>query len=63
MGKIAYVDQDLCISCGICVTNLPTVFRFNADNKAECYDPNGADEEIIQREAIDQCPVTCICWQ
>lgn len=63
MAKKAFVDQDLCISCGLCVDNLPAVFRFNDSGKAECFDPAGAPEDVIQSEAIDVCPVSCICWE
>jgi ferredoxin len=63
MSKKAFVDQDLCIGCGICVGNLPKVFRMNDDNKAECYDPTAATEDEIQSDAIDACPVSCICWE
>lgn len=63
MAKKAFVDQELCISCGLCVDNLPDVFRFNDSGKAECYDPDGAPEDVIQSEAIDVCPVSCICWE
>ena len=31
MIKKPWVDQDECISCGLCIDNLPGVFRF-ADN-------------------------------
>ena len=48
MEKIAFVDQDMCIGCGICVTNLPDVFHLTANGKAECFDPYGATEEEIQ---------------
>jgi ferredoxin len=61
--KKAFVDQDTCIGCGICANNLPDVFRMNEDGKAECFDSAGADEDVIQHEAIDVCPVACICWQ
>lgn len=63
MAKEAFVDEDLCIGCGICITNLPDVFRFNIHGKAECFDPTGATEEEIQTQAIDACPVSCICWK
>jgi ferredoxin len=45
----------------VCVDTCPAVFRFDADNRAEAYDPNGADAAAIQ-EAIDLCPVACIYW-
>lgn len=63
MAKEAFVDQDMCIGCGICVENLPDVFHMTANGKAECFDPNGASEEDIQFQAIDLCPVTCIHWK
>lgn len=63
MAKIVLVDQDMCIGCGVCVNNLPEVFRFNDENKAECHNPIGASEDEIQEQAIDVCPVACICWE
>ena len=62
VAKKPLVNKDECISCGICKTNCPQVFRFDAHGKAECYDPEGAPEEVIQNEAIDMCPVSCISW-
>ncbi len=62
MARIPTVDQDSCISCGLCVTTCPGVFRFNEDGKSEVYDPNGASEQEIQ-QAIDGCPVQCISWK
>jgi len=62
MARIPYVDEDACISCGLCVDSAPEVFRLTRDNLAEVYDPAGATEQKIQ-EAIDGCPVNCIYWQ
>jgi ferredoxin len=62
MAKIPYVDQDVCISCNLCVDTVPEVFRMNEDGLAEVYDAAGATEEKIQ-EAIDTCPVACIHWE
>lgn len=62
MAKVPYVDKDECTSCGVCVENVPTVFRFDDDMKAEAFDPNGASEEEIQ-EAMDLCPAACIHWR
>ncbi len=36
-----WVDQDACIGCGLCVTNVPEVFRIADHDKAEVYDPEG----------------------
>ena len=62
MAKIPYVDKEACISCGVCVDTVPTVFRFDDEMKAEVFDPAGASEEAI-REAMELCPVTCIHWK
>jgi ferredoxin len=63
MARTIRIDEELCISCGMCINNLPDVFRYNASGKAECFDPEGAAEEDIQKDAIDACPVSCIHWQ
>ncbi len=62
MSKNVYVDQDVCISCGLCVETAPEVFRMNDANLAEVYGPAGASEDKIQ-EAMDACPVSCIHWE
>jgi len=62
MAKKPYVDQDVCISCNLCVDTVPEVFRMNEDGLAEVYDAAGASEDKIQ-EAIDACPVACIHWE
>jgi len=60
--KKPWVDQDACICCGLCVNNVPEVFRLVEHGKSEVFDPGGAYETTIQQEAIDICPVTCIQW-
>lgn len=62
MSKVPRVNKGMCISCGVCVDTAPAVFRFDEENRAEVYDPNGADAAAIQ-EAIELCPVTCIYWE
>lgn len=62
MNKRPYVDQDSCISCGLCVSTCPGVFRFNSSGKSEVHCPDGATEQQIQ-QAIDGCPVQCISWK
>lgn len=61
--KIPWVDQDACIGCGLCATNVPEVFRLAEHGKAEVFDSGGEVEGTVQREAIDICPVSCIYWQ
>jgi len=63
MARQVIVNQDECISCGMCIDNLPDVFRFNDIGKAECFDSGGASEDDIQKDAIDICPVSCIHWE
>jgi len=62
MALKPYVDQDVCISCELCVNMVPEVFRMAESGFAEVHDPLGASEDKIQ-EAIDSCPVNCIHWQ
>lgn len=61
MSKAPFVDQEICISCGLCVNTCPDVFRFNGAGKSECYNADGASEADIQ-SAIDGCPVQAISW-
>ena len=63
MARVPWVDQDVCISCGLCIDNLPGVFRYADNGKAECFDSGGASEDEIQSGAIDVCPVECIHWK
>lgn len=62
MSREVWVDQDLCTSCGLCITNLPTAFRYADNRKAECFNANSVTEDEIKSQAIDICPVTCIHW-
>jgi ferredoxin len=61
MERKVEVDGDACISCGLCVSLAPEVFRF-VDGKSFAYEPQGAPEKKIQ-ECIDGCPVSAISWQ
>lgn len=55
------VDQDLCISCGLCVNSCPEVFAWNEAEKATATkDPIPADQEDCCRDAIDGCPTQAI---
>jgi len=62
MAKTPVVDQEECISCGLCVEVCPGVFRLNDRDVSEVYNPTGAPEGKIQ-EAMDSCPVQCIHWE
>ena len=63
MAREIWIDEEACISCELCVNNLPSVFRMSDNGKAECYDPEGASVEEIQSDAIDACPASCIHWK
>ncbi|PWM45323.1 MAG: ferredoxin [Clostridiales bacterium] len=57
----AIIDREGCISCGLCETLCPTVFRMAEDGLAEAYvDPIPEDEETAAEEARDGCPVSVI---
>lgn len=56
----AYVDQDLCISCGFCVGNTPEVFEFNGDGKAEAIADTTEENSDGVHECIEGCPVDAI---
>jgi ferredoxin len=62
MARTPLVDQEVCISCGLCISICPNVFRFNNSGRSECFNPEGASEAEIQ-SAIDGCPVQAISWK
>jgi ferredoxin len=61
MAKEVWVDRESCISCGLCVSLAPEVFRFE-DGRSIAYNQAGAPEQKIQ-ECIDGCPVSAIHWR
>lgn len=57
----AFVDQETCISCGMCVSTCNEVFEFNEDGKAEAQvDVVPPELEEDARQAADGCPVDAI---
>ena len=57
----AYVDQDLCISCGLCISITEEVFSWNDDDKAQAIDEEVPEElEDSVKEAIESCPTEAI---
>lgn len=56
----AILDRDGCISCGICISVCPEVFRMADDGVAEVYAEVKAAEIEAATEARDNCPVSVI---
>ena len=54
----AYVDQDLCIGCGLCEGTCPAVFRVNG-TAAVIAETTGDNYDDVMA-AIDGCPVGAI---
>lgn len=57
----ASLDRDGCISCGLCPSICPDVFRMADDGVAEVYRadvPTEAEEQAV--EAQESCPVSVI---
>ena len=55
------VDQELCISCGLCIDICPEVFEWNEDEKSRSkVDEVPAEAESSCREAIESCPTEAI---
>ncbi len=54
-------DREGCISCGLCASICPQVFRMADDGLAEVYaDPVPESVEDAAAEARDNCPVSVI---
>ena len=56
-----FVDQDLCISCGLCISICEDVFSWNEDDKAEAIDDE-IPEDLVEdvEEAVESCPTEAI---
>lgn len=56
-----YVDQDLCIACGACISLCPEVYDWNDDGKAYVtVEEIPSDEEESAKDAMDSCPTEAI---
>ncbi|WP_310604345.1 ferredoxin [Anaerosporobacter sp.] len=57
----ATVDQDGCISCGVCVSVCPEVFSLNENDISEAIEGDiPSDSTEAAQEARDSCPVDVI---
>ncbi|HCW53127.1 MAG TPA: ferredoxin [Clostridium sp.] len=55
----AFVDENTCIGCGLCVSICDEVFSMSASGVAEAGPVDPLNEEAT-REACDSCPVGAI---
>lgn len=58
MAKV-YVDQDLCIGCGLCADTCPDVFEMTEDGKSQVKENAEANIECA-KEAASVCPTEAI---
>lgn len=57
----ANVEQDGCISCGVCVNMCPEVFSFNENDISVAIEGEIPDDAVeTAKEAADSCPVSVI---
>lgn len=57
----AMVNQETCISCGMCIDICPEVFSYNEDNKSVAIDGDIPEKSIDgAKESRDACPVDAI---
>ncbi len=56
----AFVDQELCIGCGLCAGTCPQVFVLGDDGKAQTVADTAADNRDQVLEAVAGCPVEAI---
>ncbi len=57
----AIIDRENCISCGLCTSICPEVFRMADDGLAEVFaDPVPESAKDAAAEARDNCPVSVI---
>lgn len=55
------VIEDLCISCGQCISMAPEVFEWGNDDKAVAKAPDvPSGQETLTHEAVEGCPTAAI---
>ncbi len=55
-----YIDEDLCIGCGLCASIEPSVYEMGGDNLSHIVGDVTDDNEDAVREAVESCPVDAI---
>ena len=56
----AKIDADLCTACGLCVDDVPEVFKMGDDVAEVIVDEVPADQEDAVKDAADSCPSEAI---
>lgn len=57
----AYVDREACISCGLCESLCPSVFKLDEESISEVIvDEIPKDSESCAIESQEQCPTDAI---
>ena len=56
----AIVNQETCISCGVCIDQCPEVFEWEDDKAKTIQDPVASDQQDCAKEAAEACPVDAI---
>lgn len=54
------IERNDCISCGLCVSTCPEVFRIADDGLAEAYHQPDSAQASDTKSAADGCPVSII---
>lgn len=55
------VFDDLCISCGQCISICPEVFEWGGDDKALAKNSDvSGDQQKLAHEAVESCPTAAI---
>lgn len=56
-----YVDPELCIACGACISLAPEVYGWDDSGKAKAIGREVAkDQENAAKEALEGCPTEAI---
>ena len=56
-----FVDQDLCISCAVCIDIAPDVFHEDDQGITEAIEGEIPEDQVeLVQEAMDSCPTEAI---
>lgn len=58
-----FVNQELCIGCGLCVSGCPEVFSFNADGVAQSEGEIPKEQMAAVESIKNYCPTEAIQYE